>query len=43
MLRSAYYICDCVLRNQENDKEYKDMTIIMKLVDDNNFEMSFSF
>lgn len=38
-----YYVCECTLKNQENSSESKNMTIIMKLIDSNNFEMSFSF
>lgn len=37
-----YYVCGCVLTNQKNTKEQKKMTIIIKLIDSNNFEMSFN-
>lgn len=37
-----YYICKCILQNQKNTKEQKNMTIVIKLIDSNNFEMSFS-
>lgn len=38
-----YYICECTLNNLKNTEEVKSMNIIMKLIDSNNFEMSFSF
>lgn len=38
-----YYVCKCILQNQKNTNEQKNMTIIIKLIDSNNFEMSFSF
>ncbi len=38
-----YYVCKCILINQKNTKEQKNITIIMKLIDFNNFEMSFNF
>lgn len=37
-----YYVCECSLINQKNTNEQKDMTLIIKLIDSNNFEMSFS-
>lgn len=37
-----YYVCECTLYNQKNTNEKKNMTIVMKLIDSNNFEMSFS-
>lgn len=37
-----YYICQCILKNQKNEQEEKNMTIMIKLIDDNNFEMSFN-
>lgn len=37
-----YYVCNCILTNQKNTKEQKKITIIMKLIDFNNFEMSFN-
>ena len=37
-----YYVCECILRNQKNRNESKNMTIVIKLMDSNNFEMSFS-
>lgn len=38
-----YYICECTLNNLKNTDETKSMNIIIKLIDYNNFEMSFSF
>lgn len=38
-----YYICTCKLVNFKNKDESKNMNIIIKLIDNNNFEMSFSF
>lgn len=38
-----YYICECTLNNLKNTEEVKSMNIIIKLIDYNNFEMSFSF
>lgn len=40
--RDGYYICTCTLKNQKNTQEQKNMTIMIKLNDYNNFEMSFS-
>lgn len=37
-----YYVCECLLQNQKNTNEQKNMTIVIKLIDSNNFEMSFS-
>ena len=37
-----YYICKCTLINQKNNQEAKEMNIIIKLIDSNNFELSFS-
>ncbi len=37
-----YYVCQCTLQNQKNTSEQKKMTIAIKLIDSNNFEMSFS-
>lgn len=37
-----YYVCNCILTNPKNTKEQKKITIIMKLIDSNNFEMSFN-
>lgn len=37
-----YYVCECSLINQKNTNEQKNMTIIIKLIDSNNFEMSFN-
>lgn len=37
-----YYVCSCTLTNQKNEQEEKNMTIMIKLIDDNNFEMSFN-
>lgn len=36
-----YYVCKCTLQNQKN-KEEKTINIIIKLIDSNNFEISFS-
>ena len=38
-----YYVCECLLQNQKNTNEQKNMTVVIKLIDSNNFEMSFSF
>lgn len=37
-----YYVCNCILTNQKDTNEQKKMTIIIKLIDSNNFEMSFN-
>lgn len=37
-----YYICTCILVNFQDKNESKNMNIIIKLIDSNNFEMSFS-
>lgn len=42
-INDDYFVCECTLKNQENNSENKSMTIIIKLIDANNFEMSFSF
>ena len=42
-LNEDYYICECTLRNSKNTNEDKKINIIIKLIDYNNFEMSFSF
>lgn len=38
-----YYVCKATIQNQKNTNESKDMNLIIKLIDSNNFEMSFSF
>lgn len=38
-----YYVCKATIINQENTNESKDINLIIKLIDSNNFEMSFSF
>lgn len=38
-----YFVCDCTLINQKNKEEKRKLTIILKLIDSNNFEMSFNF
>lgn len=42
-LNEEYYICKCKLVNFKNEDDSKNMNIIIKLIDSNNFEMSFSF
>lgn len=38
-----YYVCKATIQNQKNTNESKDINLIIKLIDSNNFEMSFSF
>lgn len=38
-----YYVCECSLKNQKDESQEKSFTVILKLIDSNNFEMSFSF
>lgn len=40
--KEDYYVCECILKNSKNDSEKKNLNIIIKLIDSNNFEMSFS-
>ncbi len=40
---SDYYVYECELQNEENSNEKKNMTIIIKLGEDTDFTMSFSF
>ena len=42
-LNEDYYICECTLKNFKNTNESKKINIIIKLIDYNNFEMSFNF
>lgn len=40
--KEDYYVCICTLKNQKNQQETKQINIIIKLIDSNNFELSFS-
>ena len=41
-IQEEYYICSCVLTNQLNKEQSKKINVVLKLVDSNNFEISFS-
>ncbi len=40
--QNDYYVCECTLVDQTNTEQTKKMTIMIKLLDNNNFSMSFS-
>lgn len=42
-LNEDYYICECTLRNSKNTNEDKKINIIIKLINYNDFEISFNF
>lgn len=40
--KDGYYACECTLINLKNSDEKKNINIMIKLIDSNNFEISFS-
>ena len=41
--KDGYYVCECNIKNKQNETEEKKAIIVIKLIDSINFEFSFSF